>query len=148
MNVGFGKLSRGSADMSSTKMDRMNQSAFGLKCPANNSDRNDVSFPQAIAHALRREFGNTHAAVKTVVALTNANERAVKNWIMAKNGPTGAHLIDLLRSSDEVLEAVLRLSGRQELLLSKKLNDSKRVLLRMLKLIDDLQKMPDGPRPS
>lgn len=92
-----------------------------------------------IADALHREFGETHAAVKTVVCLTHANERAVKNWFHAKNGPTGQHLVDLVRSSDEVLEAVLLLSGRQDLLVAKKLVESKRLLLRMLKMIGDLQ---------
>jgi hypothetical protein len=46
-------------------------------------------FPGAIAAALHREYGATHAAVKTVVGLTGANERAVKNWFKAKNGPSG-----------------------------------------------------------
>ena len=40
-------------------------------------------FADAIAGALRREYGATHAAVKIVVDLTGANERAVKNWFDA-----------------------------------------------------------------
>jgi hypothetical protein len=74
-----------------------------------------------------------------VVALTKANERAVKNWFSAKNGPTGEHLVDLVRSSDEVLEVVLLMSGRRELVLAKKFGDSKLVLLEMLKMIEGLQ---------
>jgi hypothetical protein len=31
--------------------------------------------------------------VKTVVGLTGANERAVKNWFQAKNGPSGEFLM-------------------------------------------------------
>jgi hypothetical protein len=95
-----------------------------------------------IADALRRDFGETHAAVKIVVGQTNANERAVKNWFMAKNGPTGKNLVDLVRASDEVLKAVLIMSGRHELVAAKKLADSKRVLIEMLKLIYQLQGQP------
>ncbi|WP_323966184.1 hypothetical protein [Bradyrhizobium japonicum] len=97
------------------------------------------SFAREIAEALHKEFGETHAAIKTVVALTKANERAVKNWFSAKNGPTGRHLVDLVRISDEVLEAVLRMSGRSDLILAKKLGDSKQTLIKMLNLIGELQ---------
>lgn len=98
-----------------------------------------AEFTRTIAQALHKEFGDTHAAVKTVVALTRANERAVKNWFSAKNGPTGRHLVDLVRTSDEVLEAVLRMSGRSDLIVAKKLGESKRTLLKMLRLIGELQ---------
>jgi len=118
--------------MSPTKRVRKNQSSLGKEIP-------DGRFAQVIADALHREFGETHAAVKTVVGLTKANERAVKNWFMAKNGPTGQHLVDLVRTSDEVLEAVLLMSGRRDLVIAKKLSDSKQVLVKMLKLIGDLQ---------
>ncbi|MDD1520651.1 hypothetical protein DAA51_33795 [Bradyrhizobium sp. WBAH10] len=63
----------------------------------------------------------------------------MKNWFSAKNGPTGRHLVDLVRTSDEVLEAVLRMSGRSDLILSKKLGDSKQTLIKMLNLIGELQ---------
>ena len=74
--------------MSFTKNDRMNRSVSGRTFP---SER----FADAIATALHREYGGTHAAIKTVVALTGANERAVKNWFDAKNGPNGDFLIAL-----------------------------------------------------
>ena len=56
------------------------------------------------ADALRREFGSTDAAIK----LTQAHERAVKNWLLAKNGSDGAHIIMLMSHSHEVLEAILQ----------------------------------------
>ncbi|MBR0968508.1 hypothetical protein JQ554_30520 [Bradyrhizobium diazoefficiens] len=120
--------------MSPTKKDRNNRSSSGKEIP-------DGRFAQIIADALHREFGDTHAAIKTVVGLTKANERAVKNWFMAKNGPTGQHLVDLVRTSDEVLEAVLLLSGRRDLVIAKKLSDSKQVLAKMLRLIGDLERL-------
>jgi len=60
--------------MSPTKRVRKNQSSLGKEIP-------DGRFAQVIADALHREFGETHAAVKTVVGLTKANERAVKKLV-------------------------------------------------------------------
>src|SRR5690242_725523 len=114
--------------MSPTKTDRKVRSLSGNELLVTGADLRNERFAEVIAQALRRQFGETHASVKTVVALTSANERAVKNWFSAKNGPTGEHLVDLVRSSDEVLEAVLLLSGRRELVLAKKFGDTKEVL--------------------
>lgn len=124
--------------MSPPKMDRKIQLSNGKINTDSNSEIGSAEFARKIAEALHREFGETHAAVKKVVALTKANERAVKNWFSAKNGPTGRHLVDLIRSSDEVLEAVLRMSGRNDLIVAKKFGDSRRTLQKMLQLIRDL----------
>lgn len=125
--------------MSPTKTDRKSRSLSGNEFLFPGADLQNARFAEVIAQALRRQFGETHASVKTVVALTKANERAVKNWFSAKNGPTGEHLVDLVRSSDEVLEAVLLMSGRRDLVLAKKFGDTKATLLKMLKLIESLQ---------
>ncbi|MBH5385045.1 hypothetical protein [Bradyrhizobium diversitatis] len=125
--------------MSPPKKDRKIQAIPVNSYPIQVNDIGSAAFAQTIAEALHKEFGGTHAAVKTVVALTKANERAVKNWFSAKNGPTGRHLVDLVRTSDEVLEAVLRMSGRSDLIVAKKLEDSKKTLLKMLRLIGELQ---------
>lgn len=125
--------------MSLPKRGRKIQSVSGNSRPYGATDLGSAEFAREIAEALRKDFGGTHAAIKRVVALTNANERAVKNWFSAKNGPTGRHLVDLVRTSDEVLEAVLRLSGRSDLILAKKLGDSKQTLIKMLNLIGELQ---------
>jgi hypothetical protein len=92
-----------------------------------------------IAGALRREFGHTPAAVKVVVRLTHANERAVKNWFHAKNGPSGENLVTLLRHSDEVLQSVLQLAGRQDLIVARKLTGAREKLREMLAMIDELE---------
>jgi len=68
--------------MSFAKDDRKNQPIHGKSLHAER-------FSEAIARALHREFDHTHSAIKTVVALTGANERAVRNWFEAKNGPNG-----------------------------------------------------------
>ena len=42
-----------------------------------------VSYAEAIATALRRQLGDTHQAVKTVMRWTGAGERTAKNWLTA-----------------------------------------------------------------
>ena len=99
-------------------------------------------FTQAIAQALRREFGQSPAAVKTVVRLTRTNPRAVRNWFAANTGPNGENLVVLVRHSEEVLETVLQLAGRQDLVTARKLAGAReklREMLEMLEMIDDLQ---------
>jgi hypothetical protein len=124
--------------MSPANRSRKNQSRTGRRILDLPVDIPTGPFAQVIADALHREFGGMNSSVKTVVNLTHANERAVKNWFLAKNGPTGQHLVDLLRASDEVLVAVLLLSGRRDLVLAKTLADSKQVLIKMLNLIGRL----------
>jgi hypothetical protein len=118
--------------MSLTKKDRMNRSISGKTFP-------QKRFADAIATALRREYGGTHAAIKTVVALTGANERAVKNWFDAKNGPSGEFVISLCAHSDEVLETFLLLAGRTEQVKAKKIVDATNRLREILILLDELQ---------
>lgn len=76
-----------------------------------------------VAAALRREYGDLPATVKQIARLANAKERTVKNWLAANNGPSGDKLVALMRHSDQVLEVVLRMSGRQDLLRSSAVGD-------------------------
>lgn len=99
----------------------------------------DQRYAGVIADALRRHFGGTHAAIKSVVALIGANERSVKNWFGARNGPSGEHLIDLVRHSDAVLEAVLVLSGRDELITAKKICDVRRKLAEIQIILGEIE---------
>jgi hypothetical protein len=96
-------------------------------------------FTQAIAQALRRQYGHSPAAVKTVVRLTRTNARSVRNWFAATNGPNGENLVELVRHSEEVLETVLHLAGRQDLVTARKLTGAREKLREMLEMIDDLQ---------
>jgi hypothetical protein len=131
--------SDGRQGMSFTKKDRKTQSIIGRTIPDDSDHDADRSFEEMIAEALHRAFGDTHAAVKIVVSRTKANERAVKNWFTAKNGPSGRHLVDLIRISDEVLDSVLLRANREELVVAKKLADAKQVLIKMVELIGDLR---------
>lgn len=125
--------------MSPTQKDRKVRSKSGRSFQPGAVPPTELTFAQAIAEALRREFGGAPAAVKLVVRLTRTNERAVKNWFDAKNGPSGENLVVLLRHSDEVLETVLFLSGRHDLVTARKLAGAREKLREMLAMIDDLE---------
>ena len=66
----------------------------------------------AVAAVLRSELGGTRAAAKTMMRWTGAGERTVKAWLSGVSGPSGEHLIALMRYSDAVFTLVLRLTGR------------------------------------
>jgi hypothetical protein len=118
--------------MSPTKTDRQSRSSAGKILHAER-------FADAIAKALHREFDHTHAAIKTVVALTGANERAVRNWFEAKNGPNGEFLIALCRHSDQVLETLLLLAGRTEHVRARQIVAAKQKLHEILTLVNQLE---------
>lgn len=125
--------------MSPTQKDRKLRSDSGRSILRLALLEAEPSFAEAIADALRREFGGAPGAVKNVVRLTRANERAVRNWFEAKNAPSGENLVILMRLSDEVLETVLRLAERQDLVAARKLSAARGKLEEMLAMIDDLQ---------
>jgi hypothetical protein len=101
------------------------------------SDGND--FTAVIAETLRETYGRSGRSIKTVMAYTGAGERAVKNWFGGKNGPNGENLVKLVRHSDEVLEALLLMAGREDILAGKLLVDARDKLVEMLEIIDQLQ---------
>lgn len=125
--------------MSPTQKDRKVRSDSGRSFLQRAPLKAEPSFSEAVADALRREFGGTPGAVKKVVRLTRANERAVRNWFEAKNAPSGENLVILMRHSDEVLEAILRLADRQDLVAARKLAAAREKLAEMLAMIDDIQ---------
>ncbi len=96
-------------------------------------------FAAVIAETLRETFGGTRMSVKTVMAHTGARERTVKNWFEGKNGPNGENLVELVRHSDEVLEALLLMAGREDILAGKLLIDAGDKLVEMLEIINQLQ---------
>ena len=98
--------------------------------------KNGLNYQSTIAAALSIELGNSHRAVKTVMRWTGANERTVKNWFAGRRGPRGEHLLSLIRHSSAVLEAVLRLTGREQLIAGKMLLDVRSTLQQMLASID------------
>jgi hypothetical protein len=102
------------------------------------------AYPAAIAYALRNELGTTHQATKIVMGWTGAGERTVKNWLAGISGPSGQHLVDLIRHSDDVLEVLLVLAGRQHIAAAQRLVDVRNKLAETVKVVDTL--MQEGNR--
>jgi hypothetical protein len=123
--------------MSFHKNDRKFQSKKGKSFPGD-PGHNEGLFAQAVATALREEFGGGPSAVKTVARLTRANERAVRNWFEGRNGPNGEYLIGLIRHSDAVLGAVLTLANRRDRALWVGLVAIRLHLIEAIAAIDDL----------
>jgi hypothetical protein len=96
------------------------------------------AYPAAIACALQNQLGNTRQATKIVMRWTGAGERTVKNWLAGVSGPSGQHLVELIRHSDEVLEILLLLAGRQQIAAAKKLVDVRNKLTETVRQIDEL----------
>ncbi|MGO8910775.1 MAG: hypothetical protein ACLQDM_15855 [Bradyrhizobium sp.] len=83
----------------------------------------DHAFAMKIASALKSELKDRNSRAKLVAGWTGANERTVKNWILGRYAPCGRHLVVLAQHSDQVLNAILSMAGRQDLLLARKVED-------------------------
>jgi hypothetical protein len=93
-------------------------------------------YHRAIAYALKCELGSTHQAVKIIRRWTGAGERTVKNWMAGISGPSGQHLVDLIRHSDDVLAVLLTLAGRQEVVTAQRLVDVRNKLAETIEQVD------------
>ena len=112
-------------------------------------DKSDgYDFTAVISETLREAFGRSGRSIKTVMAYTGAGERTVKNWFEGKNAPNGENLVMLVRHSDEVLEALLLMAGREEILTAKLLIDARDRLAEILKIIDEIQADPAERGPA
>ncbi|MEH2550731.1 hypothetical protein V1283_007376 [Bradyrhizobium sp. AZCC 2262] len=99
------------------------------KCDGNGSSDfslDDQAFAMKIASALKSELKDRNSRAKLIAGWTGANERTVKNWILGRYAPCGRHLVVLAQHSDQVLDAILTMAGRQELLLARKVEDLRR----------------------
>jgi hypothetical protein len=97
-----------------------------------------------IAEILRMELGSSHHAHKTLMRWTGANERTAKNWLSGSNGPSGEHLLALMRNSDQVFECVLRLSRRNVVLSSQRLAEVQSSLQSAADLLAEVIEIGDG----
>lgn len=98
----------------------------------------DGCFAVEIAAALHRALGSTNVGIKTAAAWTGANERTAKNWFSGRYGPSGDHLVALVRNSDEVLNAFLSMAGHRELVAATKLLAVEEALVQLLSIIREL----------
>jgi pyocin large subunit-like protein len=96
-----------------------------------------MSYEAVVAAAVRRELGGSHQAIKTLMRRTGASSRTAKNWLAGATGPTGAHLVKLMRSSDSVFEAVLRMAGREQALTSPRLAEARELVRRAETLLGE-----------
>lgn len=92
-------------------------------------------YAQEIAFALHESLGGRHAAIKTVVGWTGANERTVKNWLSGTYGPSGPHLVGLAKHSSAVLESFLLMSRREEFLVANRLAVTERSVVDLLEAV-------------
>jgi hypothetical protein len=125
--------------MSFTENDRKIQSESGKSFPTSNEQARPL-FVKTIALALKEEFGGGPSAIKTAARLTRANERTVRNWFEAKNGPSGENLIPLLRYSDVLLRAVLDLADRRDLGAAARVAELRQQLVDLVAAIDNVQR--------
>jgi hypothetical protein len=95
-------------------------------------------YPRAIAYALKRELGSTHQAIKIVMGWTGAGERTVKNWLAGTSGPSGDHLVQLIKHSEYVLPVLLVLGRRQRLAAADRLVGLRDRLVEMIAQFDAL----------
>jgi hypothetical protein len=72
--------------------------------------------------------------------------RTVKNWISGRYAPSGRHLVVLAQHSDQVLNAILSMAGREDLLLAREVEDLRRKVLQLAAVIGD--PMPKFPSPG
>src|SRR5216683_1849852 len=91
----------------------------------------DHGFAMKIASALTSELKDRNSRAKLVVGWTGANERTVKNWILGRYAPCGRHLVVLAQRSDQVLNAILSMADRRDLLLAPKVEDLRRKVLEL-----------------
>ncbi|OPY93582.1 hypothetical protein A5906_17435 [Bradyrhizobium sacchari] len=101
------------------------------------------TYASLIAEILRSELGSSHQAHKTLMRWTGANERTAKNWLSGTNGPSGEHLLQLMRNSDQVFEFVLKLSHRPALLCSRRLEEVRNSLQVTADLLSEVIEIQD-----
>lgn len=96
-------------------------------------------YRDAIRAALIGDLGGTHRATKTTMKWAGVSDRTARNWISGSHAPAGEHLIELIRNSDAVLSAVLRLADRREAHALMRLDLVRKELKTMLEAIDGIK---------
>jgi hypothetical protein len=104
---------------------------------SSNFNLDDHVFALKIASALKSELKDRNSRAKLVAGWTGANERTVKNWILGRYAPCGRHLVLLVQHSDRVLDAILSMADRQDLLLARKVGDVRRRVLELAAIIGE-----------
>jgi hypothetical protein len=90
----------------------------------------------AVAKALRSEFGHMSHATSTLMRWTGASERTAKNWLSGSYGPTSANLFLLARHSPAIRQLILRFAKMPPVLLSENLHGLRLSLIEAVAEID------------
>jgi hypothetical protein len=90
-----------------------------------------------IALAFKSELKDRNSRAKLVAGWTGAIERTVKNWISGRHAPNGRHLVVLAQHSDQVLNAILSMADRQDLLLARRVGDLRRKVFELAEIIGE-----------
>jgi hypothetical protein len=96
-------------------------------------------FAMEIAAALQRASVESGLQIKTVAGWTGANERTVKNWFSGQYGPSGEHLLVLARHSHEVLNTMLAMMERRDLLVKQEIVEIEQRIARLTVLVQELR---------
>jgi hypothetical protein len=99
-----------------------------------------LTFAQEIAAALTKASTERGVHLKTVAGWTGANERTVKNWFAGTYGPSGEQLLILARHYDEVLNTMIVIMDRRELLVGHKISDMERRIRELADALGDLKR--------
>lgn len=116
----------------------------GRKIPAAFPNGGSSAYAGSIADVLRSELGNSHRAHKTLMRWTGANERTAKNWLSGVNGPSGEHLLRLMKNSDRVFECVLMLASRKPVLSRHNLEGLRSALASTSQLLAEAMQADDS----
>jgi hypothetical protein len=92
-----------------------------------------------IAAALQRASVESGLQIKTVAGWTGANERTVKNWFSGQYGPSGEHLLILARHCHEVLNTMLAIMERRDLLVKQEIVEIEQRIARLTVLVQELR---------
>ena len=94
----------------------------GSRFPNGAGRLNETDYVTAVSEALRAELGTSRSAAKQIQRWTDVSDRTARNWLSGVVGPSGHHLVSLMRESDAVLSAVITMSSRPELVLAADLH--------------------------
>jgi hypothetical protein len=101
-------------------------------------------FVRTMSRALAEELRRDGVTIKAVAHWAGVNERTVKNWISGRCGPSGDHLVRLVRYSDHLAVAFLGLADRPHASLLFQLREVRAVLCRTLLAVDHFLDADEG----
>lgn len=112
----------------------------GSKVPRASDHLSEAELGQRLGEALREELGSSARSTKTIMRWTGASDRSARKWMHGEGAPSGAHLIDLAKGSDRVMELLLELTGRTDLLVAEDVHAVEVALARATGAIEALKR--------